>query len=135
MFFQSKTADPHTVRLAKYCACTRQCAGSFLPTIAVGGTVGVDGAAVNLENADHFIIRPDLQNLNQTIYYLREHDDIAQAVAARALARSPTRDKIFGGVANCNDGSCGSKTFWHNSRDRKNLVQPVRFSVRANWTA
>jgi hypothetical protein len=61
----------------------------------VGGTVGVDGAAVNLENADHFIIRPDLQNLNQTVHYLREHDDIAQAVAARALARSPTRDKIL----------------------------------------
>lgn len=61
----------------------------------VGGTVTADGSAMNLENADHFVISSDLQNLNQTVYFLREHDDIAKAVAARALAKSPTREKIL----------------------------------------
>lgn len=46
------------------------------------------------DDADHFIIDADLSNLLDTCSFLKSHDDLAARVAARAVARAPTRDMI-----------------------------------------
>jgi hypothetical protein len=42
-------------------------------------------------SVDHFIIESTLSNLRATVLWLREHDDVAQRVAACALSKAPTR--------------------------------------------
>ncbi len=61
-----------------------------------GATV-TDAATLpeNVHTADHFVIVPSLENLATTVHFLRAHDDIAQAVAARAYAAAPTRACIL----------------------------------------
>lgn len=46
------------------------------------------------EDCDHFLIRSDLSNLEATIVYLRDHDELAAAVAASAKTKAPTQDMI-----------------------------------------
>jgi len=46
-------------------------------------------------DADHFLIRSDLRNLNETIDYLRANDSVAQAVAGNAMTKSPTKAAIL----------------------------------------
>ena len=47
------------------------------------------------DQADHFLILPDLSNLATTVAFLREHDDVAVAVAGRAATLAPTRASIL----------------------------------------
>ena len=49
----------------------------------------------NVHTADHFVIAPTLDNLAATVHFLRTHDDVAQAVAARAWEIAPTRTSIL----------------------------------------
>jgi hypothetical protein len=55
-----------------------------------GAHVTTDGTAHVPPNADHFLIAPDLTNLDATIMYLQEHDDVARSVADCAHAKAPT---------------------------------------------
>jgi len=54
-----------------------------------------DGTDNVPDDADHFLIRANLRNLNETIAYLRTHDLVARCVAGNALAKAPTRARIL----------------------------------------
>jgi hypothetical protein len=61
---------------------------------------GLIGASVNdtsahvPPDADHFLIAPDLSNLDATVLYLQTHDEIARSVADSGYTKAPTAVSI-----------------------------------------